>query len=225
MVLIDLNNSKFFMHAYLMRSFKLYMESLKGDENLFETVFSDFYSKGYYGNELTKEEIRENEFRWFKTFKKVISTKDYSSILYLLNGSDNHRITREWFSRLTSYDISRKSNQYIEKIVREYCDMDANRKTVICEWKRYINMSPEEVEEWSKEKTRANYFLEQMKSIKDKKEDEISDNLVEYMAKHLRLLNRVKESKVPIRNVQGEPTSKFLFLKMLGCDPDRIKNG
>lgn len=213
------------MYKVLLRSFKLYMESLKGEEHLFETVYSDLYDKGYFGKELEKDVLREEQYRWFQTFKKILDRKDYDTMIYLLNESDNNRITREWFSKLTGFDLSRKSCQYIEQTVREFCNMELNKKIVLSEWRRYINMSPEEVEKETAEKTRANYFLDKMKGMEGKSVDEMSDSEISYMAKHLRLLKQVKDSKVPMRNSCGEPTTKYNFLKMLGCNPDSIKNG
>lgn len=213
------------MYKVLLRSFKLYMESLKGEEHLFETVYSDLYDKGYFGKELEKDVLREEQYRWFQTFKKILDRKDYDTMIYLLNESDNNRITREWFSKLTGFDLSRKSCQYIEQTVREFCNMELNKKIVLSEWRRYINMSPEEVEKETTEKTRANYFLDKMKGMEGKSVDEMSDSEISYMAKHLRLLKQVKDSKVPMRNSCGEPTTKYNFLKMLGCNPDSIKNG
>lgn len=213
------------MYKVLLRSFKLYMESLKGEEHLFETVYSDLYDKGYFGKELEKDVLREEQYRWFQTFKKILDRKDYDTMIYLLNESDNNRITREWFSKLTGFDLSRKSCQYIEQTVREFCNMELNKKIVLSEWRRYINMSPEEVEKETTEKIRANYFLDKMKGMEGKSVDEMSDSEISYMAKHLRLLKQVKDSKVPMRNSCGEPTTKYNFLKMLGCNPDSIKNG
>ena len=90
------------------------------------------------------------------------------------------------------------------------------------EWKRFVNMTPEEVEKESNNKQRANYFLSQLRNLTEKCIENVTDDEIMYMAKHLRLLKQVKDSKLPMRNVNGEPTKKLNFLRMLGCDPDMI---
>ena len=198
------------------------MESLKGDEQLFNTVFEDSYARGLFGFELEKNYLKEAQFRWFNTFKKLMETKDYESMMCVLTKSENSRITKEWFCKLTGYDLTNKSHQFIEQTVREYCNVDLNKKTVVSEWKRYINMTPEEVEKESDDKIRAGYFLEKMRNIDVRTVDGVDDNSLDWMAKHLRLLKRVKDSKLPLKNNNGEPTNKFNFMKRLGCNPDSI---
>ena len=205
-----------------MKSFKLFVESQRGDDRLFESIFDDLYERGCYSRNFQREELKETQYRWFKIFKKVLETKEYTTIVYLLNESENNNITREWFSKLTGYDMARKSNQFVEQVVREYCNIELNKKTIIREWKRFVNMTPEEVERESNNKQRANYFLSQLKNLTEKCFENVTNEEAMYMAKHLRLLKQVKDSKLPIRNVNGEPTKKLNFLKMLGCDPDLI---
>lgn len=204
-----------------MKSFKLYMDSLKGDKQLFETVFEESYKKGFFGYDMDKDDIRDAQFRWFKTFKKLLESKNYDSLVCVLLRSDNNRVTKEWFSRLTGVDISRKSVQFIEQCVREYCDMEYNRKTVVSEWKRYINMSPSEVEKLD-ESNNTVYFVDKLKKIKSINIEEADCTNLDWMYKHLRLLKKVKDTKHPLKNVSGEPTKKFNFLKLMGCNPDEI---
>jgi len=213
------------MFGSQLKSFKLFIESLKGDDALFEAIFTELCSNGHYGWDIDVNLIRDEQYRWFKTFKKLLETKDYESIVYVMKDKNNNKISKEFFSRITGFDLTRKSTQYIEQTVREYCDMGLNKKTVVYEWNRYINMTPDEVEKESQEKVRANYFLEKLKNYKKKEVEEYQDSEIDWMAKHLRLLKQVKDSKIPLKNVNGEPTKKFNFLKMLGCNPNCIKNG
>lgn len=205
-----------------MKSFKLFVESQRGDERLFESIFDDLYERGCYSRSFPKSELKESQYRWFKIFKKILETKEFTTIVYLLNEAENNNVTREWFSKLTGYDMARKSSQFVEQVVREYCNIELNKKTILMEWKRYVNMTPEEVEKESRDKQRANYFLSQLRNLTDKCIENVTDDEIMYMAKHLRLLKQVKDSKLPIRNVNGEPTKKLNFLRMLGCDPDII---
>jgi len=205
-----------------MKSFKLFVESQRGDERLFESIFDDLYERGCYSRSFPKSELKESQYRWFKIFKKILETKEFTTIVYLLNEAENNNVTREWFSKLTGYDMARKSSQFVEQVVREYCNIELNKKTILMEWKRYVNMTPEEVEKESSNKQRANYFLSQLRNLTDKCIENVTDDEIMYMAKHLRLLKQVKDSKLPIRNVNGEPTKKLNFLRMLGCDPDII---
>ena len=205
-----------------MKSFKLFVESQRGDERLFESIFDDLYERGCYSRSFPKSELKETQYRWFKIFKKILETKEFTTIVYLLNEAENNNVTREWFSKLTGYDMARKSSQFVEQVVREYCNIELNKKTILMEWKRYVNMTPEEVEKESRDKQRANYFLSQLRNLTDKCIENVTDDEIMYMAKHLRLLKQVKDSKLPIRNVNGEPTKKLNFLRMLGCDPDII---
>lgn len=205
-----------------MKSFKLFVESQRGDERLFESIFDDLYERGCYSRSFPKSELKETQYRWFKIFKKILETKEFTTIVYLLNEAENNNVTREWFSKLTGYDMARKSSQFVEQVVREYCNIELNKKTILMEWKRYVNMTPEEVEKESSNKQRANYFLSQLRNLTDKCIENVTDDEIMYMAKHLRLLKQVKDSKLPIRNVNGEPTKKLNFLRMLGCDPDII---
>lgn len=205
-----------------MKSFKLFVESQRGDERLFESIFDDLYERGCYSRSFPKSELKETQYRWFKIFKKILETKEFTTIVYLLNEAENNNVTREWFSKLTGYDMARKSSQFVEQVVREYCNIELNKKTILMEWKRYVNMTPEEVEKESSNKQRANYFLSQLRNLTDKCIENVTDDEIMYMAKHLRLLKQVKDSKLPMRNVNGEPTKKLNFLRMLGCDPDII---
>ena len=205
-----------------MKSFKLFVESQRGDDRLFESIFDDLYERGCYSRSFPKSELKETQYRWFKIFKKILETKEFTTIVYLLNEAENNNVTREWFSKLTGYDMARKSSQFVEQVVREYCNIELNKKTILMEWKRYVNMTPEEVEKESSNKQRANYFLSQLRNLTDKCIENVTDDEIMYMAKHLRLLKQVKDSKLPIRNVNGEPTKKLNFLRMLGCDPDII---
>lgn len=205
-----------------MKSFKLFVESQRGDERLFESIFDDLYERGCYSRSFPKSELKETQYRWFKIFKKILETKEFTTIVYLLNEAENNNVTREWFSKLTGYDMARKSSQFVEQVVREYCNIELNKKTILMEWKRYVNMTPEEVEKESRDKQRANYFLSQLRNLTDKCIENVTDDEIMYMAKHLRLLKQVKDSKLPMRNVNGEPTKKLNFLRMLGCDPDII---
>lgn len=205
-----------------MKSFKLFVESQRGDERLFESIFDDLYERGCYSRSFPKNELKETQYRWFKIFKKILETKEYTTIVYLLNEAENSNVTREWFSKLTGYDMARKSSQFVEQVVREYCNIELNKKTILMEWKRFVNMTPEEVEKESNNKQRANYFLSQLRNLTEKCIENVTDDEIMYMAKHLRLLKQVKDSKLPMRNVNGEPTKKLNFLRMLGCDPDMI---
>lgn len=205
-----------------MKSFKLFVESQRGDERLFESIFDDLYERGCYSRSFPKSELKETQYRWFKIFKKILETKEYTTIVYLLNEAENSNVTREWFSKLTGYDMARKSSQFVEQVVREYCNIELNKKTILMEWKRFVNMTPEEVEKESNNKQRANYFLSQLRNLTEKCIENVTDDEIMYMAKHLRLLKQVKDSKLPMRNVNGEPTKKLNFLRMLGCDPDMI---
>lgn len=198
------------------------MESLKGDEQLFNTVFEDSYTRGLFGFELEKELLKETQFRWFNTFKKLMGTKDYESMMCVLTKSENARITKEWFNKLTGYDLNNKSQQFVEQTVREFCNIDLNKKTIVSEWKRYINMTPEEVEKESEDKIRASYFLDKMKKIDVKTLDESDSGSFDWMAKHLRLLKHVKDSKGPMKDSDGEPTKKYTFMKQMGCNADFI---
>jgi len=205
-----------------MKSFKLFVESQRGDERLFESIFDDLYERGCYSRSFPKNELKETQYRWFKIFKKILETKEYTTIVYLLNEAENSNVTREWFSKLTGYDMARKSSQFVEQVVREYCNIELNKKTILMEWKRFVNMTPEEVEKESNNEQRANYFLSQLRNLTEKCIENVTDDEIMYMAKHLRLLKQVKDSKLPMRNVNGEPTKKLNFLRMLGCDPDMI---
>ena len=81
-----------------MKSFKLFVESQRGDDRLFESIFDDLYERGCYSRNFQREELKETQYRWFKIFKKILETKEYTTIVYLLNESENNNITREWFS-------------------------------------------------------------------------------------------------------------------------------
>ena len=204
-----------------MKSFKMYLETQKGEQHSFDVLFDDIYSRGIFGWEMDKELMREIQYRWYLTFKKLLVAKDYESLICVLIKSPNSRITREWFNRLTGYEMREKSTQYIEQTVREFCNIESNRKTILYEWKRYVNMSREEIENVLDDRVNMSHFLN-MIEIVNEKGDNVDNSDIEWMSKHLRLIKKINDNKTPNETIKGELTQKCCMLMRLGCDPKRI---
>ena len=170
---------------------------------------------------MDKELMREIQYRWYLTFKKLLVAKDYESLICVLIKSPNSRITREWFNRLTGYEMREKSTQYIEQTVREFCNIESNRKTILYEWKRYVNMSREEIENVLDDRVNMSHFLN-MIEIVNEKGDNVDNSDIEWMSKHLRLIKKINDNKTPNETIKGELTQKCCMLMRLGCDPKRI---
>ena len=204
-----------------MKSFKMYLETQKGEQHSFDVLFDDIYYRGIFGWEMDKELMREIQYRWYLTFKKLLVAKDYESLICVLIKSPNSRITREWFNRLTGYEMREKSTQYIEQTVREFCNIESNRKTILYEWKRYVNMSREEIENVLDDRVNMSHFLN-MIEIVNEKGDNVDNSDIEWMSKHLRLIKKINDNKTPNETIKGELTQKCCMLMRLGCDPKRI---
>ncbi len=83
--------------------------------DIFEQVFTKYYSKGFFGN-ISESIIKKQQKCWFDKFLMIVESKDQDEIMSHLEDRQN-QITREWFSRLYEVDILDKSKKEIEQIV------------------------------------------------------------------------------------------------------------
>lgn len=97
-----------------MRFKEYYYSNRDNKQDIFESVFEKYYSKGYFGK-ISKKIIKEQQESWFGKFLMILEEGDTSRLLSALASRENV-CTREWFSRIYGVDIVDKSKDDISMI-------------------------------------------------------------------------------------------------------------
>ena len=99
-----------------------YYDFHKKNKIMFEQTFEKYYNKGYFGN-IDKLELKKQQKAWFE--KLVYFTKDKNLLeLCMALSSKENRISREWFSHMTGYDIKYETKEKVVDIIHEYVEND-----------------------------------------------------------------------------------------------------
>ena len=103
--------------------FKEYFYSNRDNkQDIFESVFEKYYTKGYFGK-ISKKLIKEQQQRWYNKFLIILEENDTDSLLSALASREN-TCTREWFSRIYGIDIVDKSKDDISAIASRIFNME-----------------------------------------------------------------------------------------------------
>ena len=95
--------------------FKEYFYSNRDNkQEIFESVFDKYYTKGYFGK-ISKSMIKEQQQSWFQKFLYILEDKDMDNLMSVLSSRDSV-CTREWFSRIYGVDIVEKSKDDIKVV-------------------------------------------------------------------------------------------------------------
>lgn len=98
-----------------------FKEYYKKDKNdlIFEKTFDKFYKRGHFGK-IDREEIREQQKKWFDTLQKIIEEKDYGSLLTVV-GHRDAQVTREFFTKITKINIKKLKVKKIQEKLKKFC--------------------------------------------------------------------------------------------------------
>lgn len=105
-----------------MRFKEYYYSNRDNKQDIFESVFEKYYTKGYFGK-ITKKLIKEQQQSWYNTFLTILDEGNTGRLLSALASRENI-CTREWFSRIYGVDIVDKSKDDISAIASRIFNME-----------------------------------------------------------------------------------------------------
>lgn len=95
-------------------SFKHFYYKAKTDkQEIFESVFEKYYSKGYFGK-ISKSVIKESQKKWYEKWLLLLEEGDKDSLMLVLENRDN-MLSREWFGEIYGENILEASRNDIEE--------------------------------------------------------------------------------------------------------------
>lgn len=98
--------------------FKSYYDLTRKETRIFEEIFDQYYTKGYFGN-INKEEIKIQQKIWFSKFKSFMIDKNIDELIRALANKEN-KLSREWFTQLTGYNIKYETKEKVLAFVKDY---------------------------------------------------------------------------------------------------------
>jgi hypothetical protein len=186
-------------------------------------VFHSNFVRGFYGRGVSRTSLEKQQYEWFLKIKNLIEDKNYSELIFILTESQNNKVSKEFFTRLTGIDLNRKSEKNIHEILMELCGqekVDEKKKYLIQDWKRFINMDFSEVTSGIKEEKFTHYYRT-LSNVMSKTPVDLLDEDLKWIEKHIQLLKKLKDTKSSLRDETGNPTRKLVMLKKLGFDPEK----
>lgn len=99
-----------------MRFKEYFYSSRDNKQEIFESVFEKYYTKGYFGK-ISKTMIKEQQQSWYQKFLYILEDKDIDNLMSVLSSRDAV-CTREWFSRIYGVDILDKSKDDIKEVAQ-----------------------------------------------------------------------------------------------------------
>lgn len=102
-----------------MRFRQFYMLENKSQQ-IFQKTFDKWYDKGFYG-EVDRETLRESQRAWFEKFITFIESKNMFELGKALLNTEN-KVTREWFSEITGFNVKFLSNPEAEKVLAKFLE-------------------------------------------------------------------------------------------------------
>jgi hypothetical protein len=94
-----------------------FYNSKNNKQEIFESVFEYYYTKGYFGK-IDKKVIKESQQKWFTKLVFLLESNDQDSLNLILSNRDN-TCTREYFGRIYGENILESSRNEIEEIVKK----------------------------------------------------------------------------------------------------------
>lgn len=95
-------------------SFKHFYYKAKTDkQEIFESVFEKYYSKGYFGK-ISKNVIKESQQKWYDKWLLLLEEGDKDSLMLVLENRENV-LSREWFDSIYGENILEASRNDIEE--------------------------------------------------------------------------------------------------------------
>ena len=100
--------------------FRNYYKLQQDYKHIFEEIFEQYYSKGYFGD-VSKDEIKEIQYKWFKRVVTLLEYNDKEKLIPFIT-NHNNKLSREYFTKLTGVNIKNKGKDYIIKQVSKEDD-------------------------------------------------------------------------------------------------------
>lgn len=98
-------------------NFRKYYDLRKRYKDIFNTVFENYYKKGYFGS-VSKDEIKFIQYEWFCKLVQTVENKNDIKLKDILI-NHNNKITRDYYSKITGLNLCRKKKDDIIEILND----------------------------------------------------------------------------------------------------------